>query len=149
MKKFIVFTAIAVTVMSITTVHAQVSVNVNIGAQPVWGPTGYDHADFYYLPDIGVYYSVVKQQYVFREGNAWVFRKTLPPQYASFDLYKSYKVVLNEKKPWLRDEEYRKKYQPFRNRHDQAVIRDSHEEKYFVVKEHPEHDKWAREHKHH
>ena len=62
MKKFIVFTAIAVTVMSITTVHAQVSVNVNIGAQPVWGPTGYDHADFYYLPDIGVYYSVVKQQ---------------------------------------------------------------------------------------
>jgi hypothetical protein len=57
--------------------------------------------------------------------------------------------VLNEKKPWLRDEEYRKKYQPFRNRHDQAVIRDSHEEKYFVVKGHPEHDKWAREHKHH
>jgi len=149
MKKFIVLTAFAVFVISAASVHAQLSVNVNIGAQPVWGPTGYDHADYYYLPDIGVYYSVANQQYIWRQGNSWVFRKTLPPQYANFDLYKSYKVVINEKTPWKKDSEYAKKYESFRNRHDQPVIRDSHEEKYFVVKKHPEHDQWARKQRHH
>lgn len=146
MKRFVLIISMAVSAFVITSpLHAQVSVNVNIGTQPVWGPTGYDHVDYYFMPDIDAYYYVPKQQYIFREGNAWVFRKTLPAQYNSFDVYKNYKVVINEKKPWLRDEEYRKKYESFRNRHDQPVIRDSHEPKYFVNKHHPEHDKWEKE----
>jgi hypothetical protein len=150
MKRFVIIMSLAVSAFSITsTAHAQVSVNVNIGTQPVWGPTGYDHVDYYYMPDIGAYYYVPKQQYVYREGNNWVFRKTLPPQYKNFDVYKSYKVVINEKKPWLRDDEYRKKYESFKNRHDQEIIRDSHDSRYFVNKHHPEHDKWVRERKEH
>jgi len=148
MKKFMLVAAVAVSILTTVSAHAQVSVKVNIGTQPVWGPTGYDHVDYYYMPDIGAYYYVPKQQYVYREGNSWVFRKTLPPQYKNFDVYKSYKVVINEKKPWLRDEEYRKKYESYRNRHDQEVIRDSHDSRYFVNKNHPEHDKWVNEHKH-
>jgi hypothetical protein len=146
MKRFMLAIAIAAGIFTVSSAHAQVSVNVNIGTQPVWGPTGYDHVDYYYMPDIDAYYYVPKQQYVYREGNNWVFRKTLPPQYKNYDVYKNYKVVINEKKPWMRDDEYKKKYESFRNRHDQAVIRDSQDSKYFVNKHHPEHDKWVKQH---
>jgi hypothetical protein len=37
---------------------AQLNVNVNIGSQPLWGPVGYEHVDYYYLPDIDSYYYV-------------------------------------------------------------------------------------------
>ncbi len=148
MKRFMLIALVAVSVFTTASAHAQVSVKVNIGTQPVWGPTGYDHVDYYYMPDIDAYYYVPKQQYVYREGNNWVFRKTLPPQYKSYDVYKNYKVVINEKKPWLKDEEYRKKYESYKNKHDQEVIRDSHDSKYFVNKKHPEHNKWVNEHKH-
>ena len=35
------------------TVEAQLSISLgfNVDRQPIWGPTGYDHVDFYYLPD--------------------------------------------------------------------------------------------------
>jgi hypothetical protein len=41
-----------------STVDAQISVSVsfNIDRQPIWGPTGYAHVEYYYLPDIEVYY---------------------------------------------------------------------------------------------
>jgi hypothetical protein len=32
--------------------HSQVSVNVNIGSPPLWGPSGYSNIDYYYLPDV-------------------------------------------------------------------------------------------------
>jgi hypothetical protein len=48
---------------------AQVRVNINIGSQPVWGPVGYDHVDYYYLPDIETYYYVPTRQFVY--FNKW------------------------------------------------------------------------------
>ena len=145
MKRLMLVTLVALSIFAITPAHAQVNVNVNIGTQPVWGPTGYDHVDYYYIPDIDAYYYVSKKQYVYREGNNWVFKKTLPPQYKDFDVYKNYKVVVNEKRPWLRDEENMKKYQSYKNKHDQEIIRDSHDSRYFVNKNHPEHGKWVEE----
>lgn len=41
-----------------STTQAQVSVNVNIGTPPVWGPVGYTNMEYYYLPDIEAYYDV-------------------------------------------------------------------------------------------
>ncbi len=38
--------------------EAQVSINVNIGSPPLWGPTGYTHVQYYYLPDVEAYYDV-------------------------------------------------------------------------------------------
>ena len=60
MKKLVLSAAILVSCLSFKLVNAQVhlSVGVNIGAQPEWGPVGYDHADYYYMPDICVYYDV-------------------------------------------------------------------------------------------
>ncbi len=123
---------------------AQVKVNlsVNIGSQPVWGPPGYDHAEFYYLPEYDVYYDVPHRRYIYWEGNKRISAAALPPRFHNVDLYKTYKVVLNEPKPYLHHSDHLKQYAQYRDRHDQPVIRDSHEEKYWQIKDHPEHSKW-------
>lgn len=63
--------AVLLTGFIFTTATTQVRVrfNVNIDTQPVWRPVGYDHVDYYYLPDIDVYYDVAKRQYI---CTAWV-----------------------------------------------------------------------------
>ena len=128
--------------------RAQVSVGINIGLQPVWGPVGYDRADYYYFPDIDAYYDVPEHRYVYLEGGNWVFGAQLPPRYGNFDVYHSYKVVVNEPKPYMHADVYREKYAVYKGHHDQQVIRDSHDPKYYVIKEHPDHGKYKGEERH-
>ncbi|QXV66180.1 hypothetical protein INP83_03555 [Mucilaginibacter sp. 21P] len=109
---------------------AQISLNINIGSQPDWGPVGYDHVDYYYLPDVGAYYDVPAHQYVYYENNSWVRRTSLPVRYRNYNLYNGYKVVINERQPWLRDNVYRTKYAGYRGRGGQSIIRDSRDVKY-------------------
>jgi hypothetical protein len=132
MKKLMLVAAIALTALSFNRADAQfkISLNLNIGSQPTWGPTGYDHAEYYYMPDIGVYYDVPHAQFVYQSGTTWVRAAALPPRYHNFDLNSGYKVVLNEPTPYLHDNVYRTKYAKFRGRHDQPVIRDSRDNKY-------------------
>ena len=91
---------------------AQVSVNVNfnVEAQPEWGPAGYNQVNYYYMPDIETYYYVPRHQFVYLNSGHWVFTSTLPQRYHSYDLYRGYKVVLNEPRPYLHHEEYRARY---------------------------------------
>ena len=124
------------------TANAQVSVNVNIGAQPLWGPVGHDYAEYYYLPDIEAYYYVPKRQWIYRKNKNWVFVKTLPAPYASFNLYNGYKVVINDPMPYMHHDVYYKKYYGYRGKSGQPYIRNSHDEKYWVINDHPEHGKW-------
>jgi hypothetical protein len=56
--------------------------------------------------------------------------------------------VVNEKEPWRNHDTYREKYASYRGRHDQPTIRDSHDSKYFVNKNHPEHNKWQSQQRH-
>jgi hypothetical protein len=121
--------------------QAKIGIQINIGSQPVWGPVGYDAVQYYYLPDIEAYYCVQQHVFCYYEGGRWVKRTELPPRYAGFDLYHAYKVVLNEKDPWRNHTAIRAKYVSFKGRHDQQVIRDSHDSKYFVIKDHPQHGK--------
>lgn len=130
MKKVIFAAAVLIGCFGIKPASAQLRVSLNIGSQPEWGPTGYDHADYYYLPDIGVYYDVPAHQYIYRNNDVWVRRAYLPERWSNYDLYHSYKVVLNEPRPWRHDVDIRAKYADYRGRHDQEVIRDSHEDKY-------------------
>lgn len=123
--------------------QAQVSVgiNVNIGSQPVWGPVGYDYVEYYYLPDIDVYYYVPRHQYVYLSNGRWIFSLSLPVRYRHYDLYRGYKVVVNEPRPYLRDDLYRVKYASYRGRRNaQVIIRNSDEPKYYVVKGHPKYN---------
>jgi hypothetical protein len=119
---------------------AQVNVNINIGSQPIWGPTGYDYVDYYYLPDLDIYYYVPLQQWIYFNGRSWITTTVLPPQYSQYDLYRLHKVVINEKQPYLRNATYRTKYASFKGRYDQQPIRDSRDSKYYVINNHPMHN---------
>jgi len=139
MKKLFLFAAVLmVSLFSINNAKAQVSLNINIGQQPVWGPTGYDHVDYYYFPDIDAYYYVPSGQYIISNGGRWVWVNSLPAQYANFDLYRSYKVVVNKPRPYLQNNYYVTNYSRYKNYGGrQTVIRDSRDAKYYVVKGHP------------
>jgi hypothetical protein len=131
MKKIIITTAIFISLLSVKAANAQVSLNINIGSQPEWGPVGYDHTDYYYMPDIDTYYDVPAHQYVYHENNNWVRRAYLPNRYRNYDVYNGYKVVVNERNPWNRNDDYRAKYATYRGRTGQAIIRDSRDAKYY------------------
>jgi len=131
MKRLFITAAILVGCLTLKKADAQIhlSVGVNIGAQPEWGPVGYDHADYYYMPDIDAYYDVPVHQYVYYDNNVWVHAAALPPRY-HFDRYHTYKVVVNERNPWEHQAQIRARYANFRGRHDQAIIRDSRDAHY-------------------
>lgn len=116
---------------------AQLKVNVNIGSQPVWGPTGYDYARFYYLPDLDMYYDVNRREYVYNENNRWVYINHLPDRYRNYDLFKGYKVVFKEDKPFVNHAFHKNKYKRFRNNQQQLAIIYSKDKKYHVIKGHP------------
>lgn len=132
MKKIIITAMLFISCISLQRASAQVSfhVNLNIGNQPDWGPVGYDHVDYYYLPDIDAYYDIPNHQYVYLEGNAWVHRAYLPVRYRGYNLYNGYKVVINSPNPWLRGAYYRTHYASYRGRQGQGIIRDSHDARY-------------------
>lgn len=132
MKKLFFAAAVLFCCLSFKFADAQIRINLglNINNQPAWGPVGYDHAEYYYMPDIGVYYNVSNHNYIYFDRGIWVHTYSLPQRYANFDLYHGYKVVINEPKPWLRDRQYRVRYAQYRGRRDQAIIRDSHDAKY-------------------
>jgi hypothetical protein len=84
MKRIILIaTMVFAIVISTQTAQAQVrvGVNINVGSQPVWGPVGYDYAEYYYLPDIDAYYYVPRHQFIYLSGRQWVFSAALPPRY--------------------------------------------------------------------
>lgn len=132
MKKLVFAAAILFSGVFIQKADAQVSVSLglNIGSQPDWGPVGYDHASYYYMPDIDAYYDVPAHRYVYLENNVWVHRTYLPTRYRGYDRYHGYKVVVNDRNPWERHDFYRTRYEGYRGRHDQAIIRESRDERY-------------------
>ncbi|MCV9928162.1 hypothetical protein OIU83_10885 [Flavobacterium sp. LS1R49] len=79
-----------------STMHSQVSINVNIGSPPQWGPVGYAETEYYYLPDVESYYDVRASQFIYFGGGQWIRSSRLPRQYRNYDLYGGYKVVLND-----------------------------------------------------
>lgn len=149
MKKIIVFSTIAVTLFfsSLSFAQIQVTIGSNITSQPMWGPTGYDHVDYYYLPDIDAYYYVPKRQYIYLDHGDWILRSSLPKRYNNYNIYNSYKVVINEPTPYRQAQIYRNKYGSYKGRKDQEVIRNSRDERYYENKQHPEHKNWKKANK--
>ncbi len=127
MKKLLMLGVVMVSLLGFkANAQIRLGVNINVGSQPAWGPSGYDRADYYYLPDVDAYYNVPQRQFVYLEGNNWVFRSSLPARYRNYDLYSGYKVVVNEPRPYLRNTYYRTNYSRYRNWSGprQVVIRD-------------------------
>jgi len=144
MKKTILIAALLLSGIVFQTAQAQVKIsfNVNIPTQPVWGPVGYDHVDYYYMPDIDVFYSVPRHQYIYLQNGRWIFSASLPFRYRNYDIYRGYKVVVNEPTPYRNAQSYRTKYARYKGNYGQEIIRNSHDSRYWENKNHPEHNKW-------
>jgi hypothetical protein len=88
--------ALGIILFASSAIHAQVSVNVNLGSPPAWGPSGYSNVDYYYLPDVEAYYDIRATQFIYLNGGTWTRSRYLPGQYRNYNLYNGYKVVLND-----------------------------------------------------
>ncbi|GAA4728394.1 hypothetical protein [Flavisolibacter ginsenosidimutans] len=110
--------------------QVRVGMDINIGAQPDWGPYGYDYAQYYYFPDMDIYYDVLNREFVYFDGYEWRSSPYMPSAYSNFDLYSAYKVVINEPQPYLRADYYRRQYYGYRGYHNQPVLRDHRNEGY-------------------
>jgi len=132
MKKLLFITVILFSCLSFKNANAQLSINLglNIGSQPEWGPVGYDHAEYYYMPDVDAYYSLASHMFIYNFRGNWIRVHNLPNEYKNYDLYHGYKVVINTPDPWLHADDVRARYAQFKGRRDQVIIRDSHDNKY-------------------
>lgn len=137
--------------LGINYANAQVNVNINVGTQPLWGPVGYQHVDYYYLPEIETYYYVPKKQFIYINGGNWVFSTALPYKHRHYNLYNGYKVVVNQPYPYKRHKHYKVKYAGYHGPH-QVNLRDR-DYKYKSHKHHQVHHKQKHkgkpEHHHH
>jgi len=136
MKKIFLTLLVVIGLISFR-VSAQVSINVNIGSQPLWGPVGYDHVDYYYLPDVESYYYVPRRQFIYLDNGRWIFAASLPSRYRNYDFYNGYKVVINSRDAYRNFDHDRVYYAKYKKRHDQKLIRYSDDPRYYVVKGHP------------
>ncbi|MCY1497679.1 hypothetical protein D3C87_68330 [compost metagenome] len=132
-----------------SSLQAQVSVNVNIGSRPDWGPVGYTEANYYYLPDIEAYYDVRASNFIYISNGNWIRGRYLPARYRNYDLYNGYKVVLTDyhgARPYAHFNTHRVKY--YRgNRPHTVVVRDVHH--YHDNHKHYKKHKAKKHHRHH
>jgi len=131
MKRIVMAVLFGVASLNSISTKAQININVNIGTQPQWGPSGYEHVDYYYLPGIDAYYNVSSRQYIYLNNGSWVSRNSLPAMYKGFDLYNAYKVVMNSPKPYLSHNLHVKQYSKYKTYSGkQDNIRDSRNNNY-------------------
>lgn len=105
---------IVVVLFPFKSTSAQISVSFNLNAQPLWGPANHDYVEYYYIPEAEVYYSVPTNQYIYLNHGEWISVSTLPSYY-HIDLYRTYKVVINEPRPYMRHQMYREKYSKYKH----------------------------------
>jgi hypothetical protein len=104
-----------------TKAQVRIGVNVNIG-RPSWGVPGNYAGDYYYMPEIDTYYDIPHRQFVYLQGNNWVFGSSLPYAYRNYDLNRGYKVVVNEPRPYLRGNVYRSRYSNYYNNYQRQNV---------------------------
>lgn len=123
MKKFWTLLLLLIGFSGVTVTQGQINININFDKQPQWGPAGYQAARYYYLPALNIYYDVNNSQYIYLNKNAWKKSRTLPARYRGYDLYSSYKVVINEKNPWKKNNYYASNYGHYKSNHSQVAIK--------------------------
>lgn len=125
MKKFIIIMSVMAGVLFMGKSEAQINISINLGSQPAWGPSGYNHVDYYYLPDINAYYNVATAQYIYMRNNRWHFAKKLPNRFRNYNIYNSYKVVVNRQNPYQNNIYDIQHYSQYKGRTGQAILRDN------------------------
>ena len=132
MKKLLYLTLLIGGLFITKSSDAQINVNINLSSQPLWGPVGYEYVRYYYMPEIDVYYNVASRKYTYYQGNRWVTKSKLPGKYRNIDLYRTYKVVINDRDPWHNHRVVRNKYSNYAVNRHQVAIRDArgHDHRY-------------------
>ncbi len=133
MKKYFLLASLALAALFPLKSSAQININVNFGAQPLWGPVGYERAEYYYLPDIETYYHVPSRQFIYLDNSNWLFASNPPSRYSNYNLYNGYKVVLNTPKPYLNFTNHKIKYAKFKGAKGQSSIRYSNDPRYTQI----------------
>ncbi|KDN54600.1 hypothetical protein [Flavobacterium seoulense] len=126
------------------TSQAQVSVNVNIGTPPAWGPAGYTNIDYYYIPDVQSYYDIRNSQFIYFGNGKWIRSRHLPHHYRNYDLYSGYKVVLNDyhgRTPYIYYKDHKAKYYKGYKGKPQQTIGYRNNDKHVVYKQKDKKDK--------
>jgi len=114
----------ALFLLAANTNHAQVSISVNLGTPPQWGPVVNTEVSYYYLPDVESYYDIRGGQFIFLSNGVWIRSHNLPYRYRNYDLYNGYKVVLNDyhgSAPYIHYKDHKAKYyKGYSNGHQQT-----------------------------
>jgi len=133
MKKLALISAIAFSGLLYNTADAQFGIHVGIHLFPhrviyAPGPVVVNQAavdqdatanlygnndDFYYLPDVGAYYSVTEQLYYYFDGQEWIAAAYLPGVYRDYDWRYARRFEIREARPYLHNDFYRNRYQGF------------------------------------
>lgn len=133
MKRLLIILGLFLTMglsIPLTAQNISVNVNLNLNKQPAWGPVGYDYAEFYYFPDLNIYYDVANSLFYYLSGGNWIYNQYLPDKYKKYDLYGLYKIVINERQPWLQNKTHKKSYSQYKGDKTQTPIRYAENTKY-------------------
>lgn len=123
MKKLLMSMLFAVAIFSVTSLEAQVKLNVNVADQPQWGPAGYDYAEYYYMPDIETYYYVPRKEFVYFNDNKWQFSPNLPQRHSNYDLYTGHKVVFKSPNAYKNFKTHKVSYAKYKNHKGQVTLK--------------------------
>lgn len=112
MKKIFFLTALIAGSLSINSAKAQIGVhlNVNLGSRPVYVEPAPVEDDYYYLPDAEAYYSVPEHVYYYQNEGRWISSPHLAGRYHDYDYSRMRHYVINEPRPYLRNDYYRTRY---------------------------------------
>ncbi|WP_306350936.1 hypothetical protein [Flavobacterium sp. '19STA2R22 D10 B1'] len=112
--KTLQFISLGIVLFFSNAIHAQVSVNVNIGTPPAWGPPITEQVRYYYLPDVEAYYDINSSMFLyFGTKGKWIRARNLPRAYRNYDLYNGQKVVINNyygSSPYVYYKKHKAKY---------------------------------------
>lgn len=78
------------------TMQSQVSVNVNLGTPPVWAPADRVEVQYYYLPEVDVYYDVPAERFIYIRNGRWHRSAALPAKYRGYNLRGANVVYLTD-----------------------------------------------------
>ena len=122
MKKLTILSAIAMSGLIYSTANAQMSIRVGlhfgtpvtVQRAPVYeepAAVSFDSDDdYYYLPDVGAYYSVSEQCYYYFDGDSWVSAAFLPGEYRDYNWRTARRYEVRAQRPYMHDEIYRSRY---------------------------------------
>ena len=136
MKKLAIVSAIAMSGLFYNAANAQLGLHIGIRLFPqrIYAPrpvvvvqpqepvyqepvmsddSNNDDCDFYYLPDVGAYYSVNDQCYYYQDGDNWISAAYLPGVYRDFDWRYARRFEIRQSRPYMHNDFYRSRYQGF------------------------------------